>query len=357
MGLATPTSIMVGTGRAAELGVLFRKGEALQQLRKADVVAFDKTGTLTEGRPALADIIVASGFDEAEVLASVASAEASSEHPTADAIVKGAAERGLTLGKATGFKATPGHGITATVEGTTVLVGSARFLEASGIDTAPLADAAERLSEAGKSPIFAAIDGKLAATLAVADTLRPAAKRTIAALHAQGLRVALISGDNRRTAEAVARELGIDEVLAEVLPADKAAAVKALRKDGRIVAFVGDGINDAPALAEADIGLAVGTGTDAAIDSADVVLVGGDPARVLTAIEVSRATITNVKQNLVWAFGYNVLLIPVAAGLLYPLWGITLSPMLGAGAMALSSVFVVANALRLRAVNIKEQHA
>lgn len=357
MGLATPTSIMVGTGRAAELGVLFRKGEALQQLRKAGVVAFDKTGTLTEGRPALADVVAASGFDEAEVLARVAAAEAASEHPTAEAIVKGAAERGLTLAKATGFKATPGQGITATVEGSTVLVGSTRFLEGNGIATAPLAAAAEALSEAGKSPIFAAIDDKLAATLAVADTLRPGAKGTIAALHAQGLSVALITGDNHRTAQAVACELGIDEVQAEVLPADKAAAVKALRQDGRIVAFVGDGINDAPALAEADIGLAVGTGTDAAIDSADVVLVGGDPTRVLTAIEVSRATITNIKQNLVWAFGYNVALIPVAAGLLYPLWGITLSPMLGAGAMALSSVFVVANALRLRAVTIKETHA
>jgi len=354
MGLATPTSIMVGTGRAAELGVLFRKGEALQQLRKADVVAFDKTGTLTIGRPSLTDVVTAPGFDEAEILAKVASAEAFSEHPTAEAIVAGARDRGLTLAKAQDFEAVPGQGIKASVEGSTVLVGSAGFLEANGIDIAPLADDAEALSSAGKSPIFAGIDGRLAATLAVADTLRPGARDTIAALHEAGLLVALISGDNRRTAQAVAHELGIDEVRAQVLPADKAAAVKTLREGGRIVAFVGDGINDAPALAEADIGLAVGTGTDAAIQSADIVLVGGDPRRVLTALAVSRATITNIKQNLVWAFGYNVALIPVAAGLLYPLWGITLSPMLGAGAMALSSVFVVANALRLRTIAIKE---
>jgi heavy metal translocating P-type ATPase len=354
MGLATPTSIMVGTGRAAELGVLFRKGEALQQLRGVDVVAFDKTGTLTQGKPALTDIVTAEGFAEDEVLALIAAAEAASEHPLAHAIVSAAEARGLTLAKPAGFAATPGKGISADIGGRHVLVGSARFLADEGIDAASLTTAAEALAAAGKSPVHAAIDGKAAAVVAVADTIKPSAKAAVSALHRRGLRVALISGDNRRAAEAVARELGIDEVLAEVLPADKAAAVKGLRQGGRTVAFVGDGINDAPALAEADVGIAMGTGTDAAIDSADVILVGGDPMKAVTAIELSRATLTNIKENLVWAFGYNVLLIPVAAGVFFPAFGLTLSPMLAAGAMALSSVFVVANALRLNTVTVKE---
>ncbi|GLQ54982.1 copper-transporting ATPase 2 [Devosia nitrariae] len=357
MGLATPTSIMVGTGRAAELGVLFRRGEALQQLREVDVVAFDKTGTVTEGKPKLTDIVAADGFAENEVLALVAAAEAASEHPLADAIVAGAQDRGVALAKATGFAATPGQGIAAEVSGHRVFVGSARFLAQNGVDAASLAAASDDLSLTGKSPVLAAIDGRPAAVFAVADTLKATSQAAIAALHRQGLKVALVTGDNRRAAEAVARELGIDEVLAEVLPADKAEAVKRLRAGGRTVAFVGDGINDAPALAEADVGIAMGTGTDAAIDSADVILVGGDPAKVVTALTLSRATLTNIRENLVWAFGYNVLLIPVAAGVLFPVAGITLSPMLAAGAMALSSVFVVFNALRLRTIKPEELHA
>ncbi|MBD8065398.1 copper-translocating P-type ATPase [Devosia sp. PTR5] len=348
MGLATPTSIMVGTGRAAELGVLFRKGEALQLLRDAGIVAFDKTGTLTEGKPQLTDLILDEHFEHDEVLALVAALEARSEHPIASAIVAAAEKAGLTLSPVEEFDSDPGHGVVGRVGGRLVKVGSARYL--SGLDLSDFDAAVERLSAEGKSPVFAAIDDRPAAAIVVADVLKPTSKAVIAALHEQGLKTAMISGDNRRTAEAIARDLGIDEVRAEVLPADKAAALKTLRQAYRTVAYVGDGINDAPALAEADVGIAVGTGTDAAIESADVVLLGGDLRQVLNAFIISRATLRNIWENLFWAFGYNVILIPVAAGVLYPAFGILLSPMLGAGAMALSSVLVVSNAQRLRTV-------
>ena len=347
MGLATPTSIMVGTGRAAELGVLFRQSEALQQLREARIVALDKTGTLTEGKPTMTDLILAEGFARPEVLAGVAAVEARSEHPTGAAIVVAAEAEGLALPAVTDFQSAAGNGVGAVVNGRRIEVGSARHL--AGIDLSIFDADAERLANEGKSPVFVAIDGKAAAAIVVADTIKPTSKAVIAALHEMGLKTAMISGDNKRTAEAIARQLGIDEVRAEVLPADKVATIKALRQLGP-VAFVGDGINDAPALAEADIGIAVGTGTDAAIESADVVLLGGDLKGVLNAITISRATLKNIWENLFWAFGYNVLLIPVAAGVLYPVFGILLNPMIGAGAMALSSVFVVGNAQRLRAV-------
>ncbi|QQR35730.1 cadmium-translocating P-type ATPase [Devosia oryziradicis] len=347
MGLATPTSIMVGTGRAAELGVLFRKSEALQQLRDVKVVAFDKTGTLTQGKPTLTDLILDDDFEHDEVLALVAAVEAKSEHPIGDAIVAAAEKAGLTLGAVTDFQAVSGHGVTARVDSRLVSIGSQRHL--GHLDFSDFAEAIDRLADEGKTPVFAAIDDKLAAAIVVADTVKPSSKAVIAALHAMGLKTAMISGDNRRTAQAIARQLGIDEVRAEVLPADKVATLKGLRQLGP-VAYVGDGINDAPALAEADIGIAVGTGTDAAIESADVVMLGGDLKGVLNALTVSRATMGNIWQNLFWAFGYNVLLIPVAAGALFPAFGILLNPMIGAGAMALSSVFVVGNAQRLRAV-------
>ncbi|MFD2227894.1 heavy metal translocating P-type ATPase, partial [Microvirga arabica] len=348
MGLATPTSIMVGTGRGAELGVLFRKGEALQSLKAVEVVALDKTGTLTKGRPELTDLIVAQGFNDAEVLALVAAVETRSEHPIAEAIVEAAKGRGLGLAAVDGFDAVPGYGVSATVRGRKVEVGADRLMKRLGHDVSAFAATAERLGNEGKSPLYAAIDGKLAAIIAVADPIKPTTPQAIAALHALGLKVAMITGDNRRTAEAIGRQVGIDEVVAEVLPDGKVEAVKRLREGGRQVAFVGDGINDAPALAEADVGLAIGTGTDVAIESADVVLMSGDLRGVANAIALSKATIRNIKQNLFWAFAYNVVLIPVAAGVLYPLDGTLLSPVVAAGAMALSSVFVLGNALRLR---------
>lgn len=357
MGLATPTSIMVGTGRAAGLGVLFRKGEALQTLRDVDVVALDKTGTLTEGRPELTDLVlVPSGsfaaggaVERAELLALVAAVEARSEHPIAAAIVAAATREGVSVGTAEDFEAVPGFGATADVGGRRVAVGADRLMAWLGIDVSSLREEALLLGREGKSPLYAAVDGRLAAMIAVSDPVRPTAKAAISALHDLGLRVAMVTGDNRRTAEAVAAHLGIDEVIAEVLPAGKVEAVQSLRQGGRRVAFVGDGINDAPALAEADAGIAIGTGTDVAIDSADVVLTSGDIYGVVDAIALSKATMSNIWQNLFWAFAYNAVLIPVAAGALYPFTGTLLSPVLAAGAMTLSSVFVLVNALRLKA--------
>lgn len=349
MGLATPTSIMVGTGRAAELGVLFRKGEALQALRDVKVVAFDKTGTLTVGRPTLTDLSAADGFGEDEVLALAAAVESRSEHPIAEAIVIAARDKGLTVAEPEAFESVAGFGAQAKIGGRLVQIGADRFMQTLGLSPAVFAETAQRLAAQAKTPLYVAIDGKLAAVVAVADAIKPTTREALAALHAMGLKVAMITGDNAATARAVAAELGLDEVQAEVLPEGKVAAVQALRERFGPIAFVGDGVNDAPALAMADVGLAMGAGTDIAIESADVVLMRGDLRAVASAAALSRAVMGNIGQNLVWAFGYNVILIPVAAGLLYPLFGILLSPMVAAGAMALSSVSVVTNALRLKA--------
>jgi P-type Cu+ transporter len=348
MGLATPTSIMVGTGKGAEMGVLFRGGDALQALRGIEVVALDKTGTLTEGRPELTGILAAPGLDEAEVLALAASVETHSEHPIAQAIVRGVQSRGLALAEVQGFAAEPGQGARATVDGRTVLVGSARFLSGAGVDPGRFAEVADRFADEGATPLYVAADGRLAALLAVADPLKPSARPTVERLHAQGLQVVMISGDHRRTAEAIARELGIDQVIAEVLPEGKVEAVRELQQGGRKVAFVGDGINDAPALAQAEVGIAIGSGTDVAMESAEVVLMSDNLAGITHAIALSRATLRNIRQNLFWAFVYNATLLPVAAGVLYPFLGILLSPMFAALAMAFSSVSVVTNALRLK---------
>ena len=347
MGLATPTSIMVGTGRGAEMGVLFRKGEALQALQSVKVVAFDKTGTLTEGKPRLTDMALAPGFDRAAVLAVVAAVEAKSEHPIARAIVAAAEAEGLILPEVTAFDSVTGFGVTAAAGGQRVDVGADRYMVKLGLDVSGFGDTATRLGDEGKSPLYAAIDGKLAAIIAVADPIKETTPQAIRALHLLGLKVAMITGDNGRTANAIARQLGIDEIVAEVLPDGKVAAVKRLKALGAL-AYVGDGINDAPALAEADVGLAVGTGTDIAIEAADVVLMSGRLTAVSDAIALSKATMRNIRQNLFWAFIYNALLIPVAAGALWPAFGILLSPIFAAAAMALSSVFVLGNALRLR---------
>ena len=348
MGLATPTSIMVGTGRGAELGVLFRKGEALQLLKDARVVAVDKTGTLTEGKPALTDLELATGFGRATVLGLVAAVEARSEHPIASAIVDAAQKEGLECPAITSFESVTGFGVNAMVAGKRVEIGADRYMIQLGYDVAGFAATASRLGNEGKSPLYAAIDGKLAAVLAVADPIKETTPAAIKALHDLGLKVAMITGDNARTAKAIAARLGIDEVVAEVLPDGKVEAVRRLRSQYGKVAYVGDGINDAPALAEADVGLAIGTGTDIAIEAADVVLMSGSLLGVPNAIALSKATIGNIRQNLFWAFAYNTALIPVAAGVLYPSQGILLSPVFAAGAMALSSVFVLGNALRLR---------
>ncbi|XUY27500.1 heavy metal translocating P-type ATPase [Agrobacterium sp. rho-8.1] len=349
MGLATPTSIMVGTGRAAELGVLFRKGAALQALRSAQIVVVDKTGTVTKGKPELTDFLVADGFERREVLRLVATVESMSEHPIAEAIVRAAS---IELPTVWAFESITGYGISAMVEGRKVEVGADRFMAKLGISVQSFAKSAARLGDEGKTPLYAAVDGQLAAIIAVADPLKPSSIDAIKALKRMGIEVAMVTGDNVRTARAIAHQVGIEKVVAEVLPEGKVQTIHDLRQGGKVLAFVGDGINDAPALAEADIGIAIGTGTDVAIESADVVLVGGDLMGVVHAIEMSRATMRNIRQNLFWAFGYNAALIPVAAGALYPAFGIMLSPMVGAGAMALSSVFVLGNALRLKTVKV-----
>jgi len=347
MGLATPVSIMVGTGRAAELGVLFRRGDALQRLQEARVVAFDKTGTLTEGRPEVTDLILAEGVDETDLLAAVAGVEAVSEHPLASAVLRAAEARGVTPGEVEGFEAETGSGVRGVVAGRQVLLGSARMMAGARVDLGPLGLRAEELGEAGRTAVFAAFDGQVAGLLGIADPVKPDSRAAIQQLHRSGHKVAMITGDAQATARAIAAELGIDHVIAGVLPGGKAEAIAALREAGP-VAFVGDGINDAPALAAADVGLAIGTGTDVAVEAADVVLVSGRLTGVVAALSISRVTMANIRQNLGWAFGYNILLVPVAAGVLYPAFGLLLSPMLAAGAMALSSVAVVSNALRLR---------
>jgi Cu+-exporting ATPase len=357
MGLATPTSIMVGTGRAAEMGVLFSKGDALQLLQETTIVAVDKTGTLTEGRPALTDLMVADGFKDDDVLRLVAAVEVTSEHPIAEAIVRAAKAKGITLPDISDFTSITGFGVQANVEGKVLLIGADRLMAREGVELGALAEQGDALGKKGKSPLYAAIDGHAAAVIAVADPIKASTPAAIAALHALGLKVAMITGDNQGTADAIARELGIDQVVAEVLPEGKVATLEALREGGQKLAFVGDGINDAPALAVADVGIAIGTGTDIAIEAADVVLMSGDLRGVVNAFAVSQRTMRNIKQNLFWAFGYNVLLIPVAAGVLYPFSGVMLSPVLAAGAMALSSVFVLTNALRLRWVKPAMQDA
>jgi Cu+-exporting ATPase len=350
LGLATPTSIMVGTGKGAEAGVLFRSAEALERLGSVRAVVLDKTGTLTEGKPRVTDVVrVADAPAEDLLLALVAAAERGSEHPLADAIVRDAIEtRGLTVPDATGFEATAGGGIEATIDGFAVTVGRPGFLEGAGIDVSALQVEADTLAADGKTPVFVAIDGRAAAVIAIADTLKLGSIEAVAELHRLGLEVAMLTGDNHRTAEAIARAAGIDRVLADVRPDGKAAAVKGLQSEGKPVAMVGDGVNDAPALASAEVGVAMGTGTDVAMESAGVTLMSGDLRGLVTAIALSRATMHNIRENLFWAFAYNVVLIPVAMGVLYPFTGILLDPILAAAAMALSSVTVVSNALRLR---------
>ena len=348
LGLATPTAIMVGTGRGAEMGVLVRSAEALESAEKLDAIILDKTGTLTRGKPLVTDVVAGDGLTEELLLATAAAAESRSEHPLGKAVVGRAHEDGLALAEPDDFEAAVGHGVAATVEGRRTVVGSARHLRELDIDPEPLAARAAALEAEGKTALRVAIDGRPAGLIAVADTLRSEAPEAVAELKRLGLEVAMLTGDNRRTAEAIAAEAGIDRILAEVLPNDKVAEVRRLQEEGRLVAMVGDGINDAPALAQADIGIAIGTGTDIAMEASDLTLVSGDLRQVAAPIDLSRRTMRTIKQNLVGAFAYNVSLIPVAAGVLYPIWGITLDPVLAAGAMAASSVTVVANALRLR---------
>ncbi len=348
MGLATPTSIMVGSGKGAELGVLFRRGDALQALREVDIVAFDKTGTLTEGRPTLTEVACVGAWTETDALRFAAAVESRSEHPVGEAVVTAAVDRGLELQQPESFRSDAGRGVAARVAGCDVVVGSARFLEERGITVAPLRGIADRLADAGRTPILLAVDGQPAAAFGVADQVKDSSRATIHALREKGLRIAMITGDSERTARRVAAELGIDEVLAEVLPEGKVEAIRALQEGPTKVAFVGDGINDAPALAQADVGIAIGSGTDVAIEAAEVVLMTSDLRNVANAVALSRATLRNIRQNLFWAFAYNASLIPVAAGVLYPLFGVLLSPIFAAVAMAASSVCVVGNALRLK---------
>lgn len=348
MGLATPTSIMVGTGRAAMLGILFRRGDALQTLRDTDIVAFDKTGTLTLGKPVLNKIITASGFNEKETLAAVAAVELRSEHPIGEALNEAVKKSGIALANVDDFRSKPGFGISGKVSGHQITIGADRYMREINVDISSFSDATKRFGNDGMTPFYAAIDQQAAAIFAVEDPVKAKSGQTITTLEAMGIATALITGDNQNTAKTIGKKLGISEIIAEVLPAGKVDAVNNMRNNNRRVAFVGDGINDAPALAAADTGIAIGTGADVAIESADVVLMSGDPTGVVNAVAISKATIRNIKQNLFWAFGYNVLLIPVAAGIFYPWWGIQLSPMLSAAAMAISSVFVLTNALRLK---------
>ncbi len=347
MGLATPTAIMVGTGKGAEMGVLFRRGAALETLAKADVVVMDKTGTLTQGRPELTDLQVIDGAED-DALRLIAAVEARSEHPVAEAIVRGAEQRGLALPEVEGFEAEAGYGVRGRVEGKEVHIGADRYMQHLGVGLSSVADTARGLAEQAKTPLYAAVDGRLLAVIAVADPLKEGSREAVASLQALGLEVAMLTGDNRATAQAIARQVGIDRVVAEVLPDQKSAEVKKLQGEGRSVVFVGDGINDAPALAQANAGIAIGTGTDIAIEAGDVVLMRGDLRGIVNAVALSRRTRRTILLNFLWAYGYNVVLIPVAAGILYPFNGFLLNPMLAAGAMSLSSIFVLSNSLRLR---------
>lgn len=350
LGLATPTSIMVGTGKGAENGILIRSAEALETAHKLNAIVLDKTGTITKGKPELTDVVISkqAEVEDTYMLRLAASVEKSSEHPLAQAIVDGAKARGLTLTDATDFEAIPGHGVTAVVEEHNLALGNLKMMEKLGASVNELESEAQRLADEGKTPMYVAIDGQPTGIIAVADTVKEDSKKAIAHLKSLGLEVIMITGDNRRTAEAIAREVGIDRVLAEVLPEDKSRNVQMLQNEGKTVAMVGDGINDAPALAQADVGLAIGTGTDVAIEASDITLIKGSLIGVAIAIELSKATMRNIKQNLFGSFIYNVSGIPIAAGLLYPFFGILLSPIIASAAMALSSVTVVSNALRLK---------
>ncbi|MBD0839441.1 heavy metal translocating P-type ATPase [Streptomyces sp. TRM68416] len=348
LGLATPLSVMVGTGKGAQAGILIRSAEALETAHKLDTVVLDKTGTVTAGKPVLTDVRPADGFGEEDLLRLVAAAESDSEHPLATAVVEGARERRLAVPAASGFDSVTGKGVRATVEGRAVLVGTARLLSDAGIDPADLTGAADGLSARGRTPILAAVDGRPAGVLAVADTVKEDSARAVTALHGLGIETVILTGDSARTAAAIAEQVGVRRVLAEVLPEHKADEIRRLQGEGRTVGMVGDGINDAPALARADVGLAIGTGTDVAIEAADVTLISGSLSGVVTAVRLSRATMRNIKQNLFFALVYNAVGIPVAAGALYPLWGLRLSPIIAAAAMALSSLSVVTNASRLR---------
>ena len=348
MGLATPTAIMVGTGRGAENGILIKSGESLETVHRVKTVIFDKTGTLTQGKPEVTDVAASDGFKEEQVLSWAASVEKGSEHPLGEAIVHAAKEKGLQLSAVEAFEAIPGQGVKARIDGQQLLLGNLRLMEENGVQVDGLRDRAERLAGEGKTPMIVALDGRAAGVVAVADTLKPNTLEAVEALHRMGLEVIMITGDNERTAKAVASQVGIDRVLAEVLPWEKSQQVKKLQEEGKVVAMVGDGINDAPALAQADVGIAIGTGTDVAMESSDITLITGDLRAVIAAIQLSRRTIRTIKQNLFWAFIYNILGIPIAAGILYPFWGILLNPMIASAAMAMSSVSVVSNSLRLK---------
>lgn len=348
LGLATPTAIMVGTGKGAENGILIKSGEALETAHKINAIILDKTGTITEGKPSVTDLICASNFTQEKLLQLAASAEKNSEHPLGQAIVRGAQEKSLALLEAENFNSITGQGIEAQIAGLSVFVGNRKMMEEKNISVKELEKDADKLAEEGKTPVFVATDGQPAGIVAVADVVKKSSRAAIESLHKMGIEVAMITGDNKKTAEAIARQVGIDRVLAEVLPQDKAFEVKKLQQEGRKVAMVGDGINDAPALAQSDIGIAIGSGTDVAMESADIVLMHSDLTDVPTAILLSKKTIRNIKQNLFWAFGYNTIGIPVAAGVLYLFGGPLLNPMLAAAAMSLSSVSVLTNALRLK---------
>ncbi len=348
MGLATPTAIMVATGKGAEHGVLIKSATALELLHRADTIVFDKTGTLTVGRPTLTDVVPVPGVTADEALALAAAAEQGSEHPLGEAIVRATKERGLALPPVSEFVSVAGQGIDAMASDGRVLLGNRMLMETRGIDATSLAQEAEMLAADGKTVMYLAFAGRFMGLIAAADVLKPETAAAVAVLRKLDVRVVMVTGDNRRTAEAIARQAGVDRVMAEVLPEDKAGEINRFRAGGRVVAMVGDGINDAPALAAADVGVAMGSGTDVAIEASDVTLMRGDLWGVIRAIELSRRTIRVIKQNLGWAFGYNALLIPVAAGMLYPLWGVLLSPILAGAAMAFSSVSVVTNSLRLK---------
>ena len=352
LGLATPISIMVATGRGAQAGVLVRNAAALERLAAVDTIVVDKTGTLTVGKPTLTGVEAAQGFSDDDVLQFAAALEAGSEHPLAAAILRGAEQRGLKLVKVESFASVTGQGVKGRVDGKEVLFGNQRLMQGAGIEAAPLASRAEAMRKDGETVMFLAVDGKLAGLLAVADPIKPTAAEAIAKLHALGLKIVMATGDNETTAKAVAAKLGIDEVRAGLRPEDKLTLIDGLQRQGKVVAMAGDGINDAPALAKADVGIAMGTGADVAMESAGLTLLKGDLRGVVRAVNLARATMRNIKQNLFFAFVYNALGVPIAAGVLYPFFGILLSPIIAAAAMSLSSVSVVGNALRLRNIDL-----